>query len=132
MLASKRELQDIEQQQMNSVIMSDQLKDILSNPADDVSAFESQVNFIYIFSKEDFYKARFVSYETLSKYIVIDFICKSEVLEVVHNKAIDKIIIEYNPNFVIEKKNLGDVKSSFKIKYLSDDSYLVTLKIKEV
>lgn len=132
MLASKRELQDIEQQQMNSVIMSDQLKDILSNPADDVSAFESQVNFIYIFSKEDFYKTRFVSYESLTKYTVIDFVCKSEVLEVVHNKAIDKIIIEYNPNFVIEKKNLGDVKSSFKIKYLSDDSYLVTLKIKEV
>lgn len=133
MLASKKELQDIEQQHSNSVIMSDQLKEMLIGIEDSVKdVFVSQSNFIYLFEVEDFYKTKFISYESHGKEEVLEFICKTEALSCIHNRKFKKISIEYDANFMFEIENLDKIKSSFKIKHVSNDNYLVELRLSGV
>jgi hypothetical protein len=133
MLASKKELQDIEKQHDNSVIMSDQLKEMLIGLEDSVeNVFVTQSNFIYLFELENFFKTKFISYESLGKEAVLEFICKPEALSCVHNRKFKRISIEYNADFMFEIENLDKIKSSFKIKHISNDNYLVELRLSGV
>lgn len=133
MLASKKELQNIEQKHDNSVIMSDQLKEMLIGLEDSVeNVFVTQSNFIYLFELENFFKTKFISYESLGKEAVLEFICKPEALSCVHNRKFKRISIEYNADFMFEIENLDKIKSSFKIKHISNDNYLVELRLSGV
>lgn len=133
MLASKKELQSIEQENSNSVIMSDNLKELLQSFDDnDVDIFNDTTNFVYLFNSETLYKTKFVSYEENKSEFIFSLVCKAEALEIFHKKDIQKISIEYSSEIMIEKENLSALDFCFKINHIQNDNYLVEIKYSEV
>lgn len=137
MQTSNDELKNEEAKNIDSLLLSDSLVDLLKSfdelglDTDDIreSGFftESLYGYAYLHSQEEFFKAKFISLSCLKEKITLIVVCDNQALESIVNREISHSLIEYSDAYIqkISLKHAYD----YTIKHVKDNSYLVEFLI---